>query len=350
MPRTVDKVNGKAPREEDEAMGASMIGRRQFAGLALGGATLLAARPGRAQARWTPDRPLRLVVPFAAGGPADIFGRIFAEALGAQLGQPVVIENRTGAGGLVGTDAVAKAAPDGYTLGFTGSGALAIAPAMPIRMPFDIYGDLAHLTLVVRVPEVLVVNARGNFGTLPALVAAAKAKPGDLSYGSAGVGSITHLASALFAKEAGIEAVHIPYRGIAPAVTDLLAGRVAWAIADVPVLQPHIESGALKALGVTTARRVPSMSDVPTMAELGLPRVNSDNWYGLSIPAATPAPIRERLQEAALAALRSPALVRTFTERGGEAAPMNPDETLTFLRAEAEKWAPLVREAGVESF
>jgi tripartite-type tricarboxylate transporter receptor subunit TctC len=332
-------------------MGEWMIGRRGLAGLALGSA-LLGPRAGAAQTaqRWTPDRALRLVVPFAAGGPADIFGRIFAEALSAQLGQSVVIENRTGAGGLIGTDAVAKAAPDGYTLSFTGSGALAIAPAMPTRMPFDVYRDLAHLTLVVRVPEVLVVNARGSQTTFQGLVTAAKAKPGEFSYGSAGVGSITQLASALFAKEAGVRAEHIPYRGIAPAVTDLLAGRIAWVIADVPVLQPHIESGALKPLAVTTARRVPTLPQVPTMGELGLPRVNSDNWYGLAVPAATPAPVQERLREAALAALRSPTLVRTFAERGGEAAPMSPEETLTFLRAEGGKWAPLVREAGVESF
>jgi tripartite-type tricarboxylate transporter receptor subunit TctC len=326
------------------------VGRRGF-GVAAGGA-LLGARTGWAQgaARWTPDRPLRLVVPFAAGGPADIFGRVFAEALSAQLGQPVVIENRTGAGGLIGTDAAAKAAPDGYTLAFTGTGALAIAPAMPTPMPFDVFRDMAHITLVVRVPEVLVVNPRGGQSTLQALVAAAKAKPGEFSYGSAGVGSITHLASALFAKEAGIRAEHIPYRGIAPAVTDLLAGRIAWAIADVPVLQPHIESGALKPLAVTTANRVPALPNVPTTAELGLPRVNSDNWYGLGVAAATPAPVRARLQEAALAALRSPALIKTFAERGGEAAPMSPEETVAFIREEGAKWAPLVRETGVESF
>jgi tripartite-type tricarboxylate transporter receptor subunit TctC len=327
-------------------MRAPVIGRRGLAGLAaaFGARSALAQAPG-----WAPDRPLRLVVPFAAGGPADIFGRIFAEAMAGQLGQPVVIENRTGAGGLVGTDAVAKAAPDGHTLAFTGAGALAIAPAMPTPMPFDVFRDFAHLTMVVRVPEVLVVNARGGHGALAELVAAAKAKPGDFSYGSAGVGSITHLASALFAKEAGLRAEHIPYRGVAPAVTDLLAGRIGWVIADVPVLQPHIASGALKPLAVTTARRVPTLPEVPTTAELGLPRVNSDNWYGLAVPAATPAPIRTRLQAAALAALRSPALVDTFVARGGEAAPMTTEETIAFLRAEGEKWAPLVREAGVES-
>jgi tripartite-type tricarboxylate transporter receptor subunit TctC len=307
-------------------------------------------RLSSAQPAWTPSRPLRLVVPFAPGGPADLFGRLFAEALAARLGQPVVVENRAGAGGVIGTDAVAKAAPDGHTLAFTGAGALSIAPALPQqRMPFDVYRDLAHLTLVVRVPEVLVVNARSPHAALADLVAAAKAKPGDLSFGSAGVGSITHLAGALLAKEAGMEVLHVPYRGIAPAATDLLAGHVAFVIADVPVLRPHIEAGALRPLAVTTARRIAALPGVPTTAELGLPRVVSDNWYGLAVPAATPAPIQDRLREAALAALRAPELAREFERQDGEPAPVGREEYLAFLRAEAAKWGPLVRETGVES-
>ena len=311
--------------------------------------SLPALRPAMA-AGWSPDRPLRLIVPFAAGGPADIFGRLFAEALSRQLGQPVVIEKRTGAGGLVGTEAVARATPDGLTLGFTGPGALSIAPAMPQqRMPFDVERDLAHLTLVVRVPEVLVVNAASGPADLKALIAKAKARPGQMSYGSAGAGSLTHLASALFASAAGIEALHIPYRGAAPAATDLLAGRFDFMTADVPVLRPHIEAGALRPLAVTTAQRVAALPGVPTTAELGLPQVNSDNWYGLALPAATPAPIREALRTAALKALRDPALVQEFARQGGESAPMEPETYLDFLRAEAAKWGPIVRSTGAEA-
>jgi tripartite-type tricarboxylate transporter receptor subunit TctC len=313
------------------------------------GMPTLAPRPAAA-AGWMPDRPLRLIVPFAAGGPADIFGRVFAEALGRQLRQPVVVENRGGAGGLVGTDAAAKAPPDGLTLGFTGAGALSIAPAMPQQqMPFDIYRDLAHLTLVVRVPEVLVVNAKSDIADLPALIAQARAKRGEVTYGSAGAGSITHLAGALLASEAKFEAVHIPYRGVAPAATDLLAQRFTFLIADVPVMRPQIESGAFRALAVTTAKRVPALPQVPTTAELGLPRVNSDNWYGLAVAAATPAPVQEALREAAGRALRSPELEAEYRRQGGEPSPLAPEAYLDFLRAEAAKWAPIVKDSGATS-
>jgi tripartite-type tricarboxylate transporter receptor subunit TctC len=332
--------------------------RRTLYKHALRGAALLALGAGQrafaqsasgAPARWAPNRPLRLVVPFAAGGPADIFGRVFAEALAAQLGQPVVVDNRTGAGGVIGTDAAAKAAPDGHTLALTGPGALSIAPALPQRMPFDVYRDLAHLSLVVRVPEVLVVNPASGHAALAELVAAARAKPGGLSFGSAGVGSITHLAGALLAKETGMEVAHVPYRGIAPATTDLLAGRIAFVVADIPVLRPHIEAGALRPLAVTTARRIRSLAEVPTTAELGFPRVVSDNWYGLAAPAATPAPVLDRLREATAAALRTPELAREFERHGGEPAPMTGEAYLAFLREEAAKWGPLVRETGAEA-
>ena len=310
----------------------------------IAGLAAAAVLPGRSRAQM--GRPVRLVVPFAAGGPADIFGRVLAEALTAELGQPVVVENRTGAGGLTGTDAVAKAGTDGTTLGLTGPGALCIAPAIMQRMPFDPWTDLSHLTLAVRVPEVLVVREASPFRSLSDLVSAAKAKPGDIAFGSAGVGSITHLAGALLASEAGIEVVHVPYRGIAPAVTDLLAGRVQFLIADIPVLRPHIEAGALRPLAVTTAARVEGLSQVPTSAELGMPRFVSDNWYGLAAPAATPPPLLERFRAAAMTVLHSPTLAQDFARQGGAAAPMPADEYLTFLHAEAAKWGPLARQTG----
>ncbi|MBE9607338.1 tripartite tricarboxylate transporter substrate binding protein [Acetobacteraceae bacterium H6797] len=303
-----------------------------------------------AWAAWSPDRPFKLIVPFAAGGPADIFGRIFAEALGKQLSQAVVVENRVGAGGLIGTDAVAKAAPDGFTLGLTGPGALSVAPALPQqKMPFDIYKDLAHLTLVARVPEVLVVNAASGPVDLPALIAKAKGKPGAVTYGSAGAGSLTHLASALFSMAAGLKTEHIPYRGAAPASTDLLAGRIDFMIADVPVLKPHIDAGAMRALAVTTAQRVSLLPTVATMGELGLAQVNSDNWYGLAVPAATPAETREALLKASQAALRDPKLLQDFARQAGQAAPLDPDSYVNFLRAETTKWGAVVRETGLEA-
>ncbi|WP_426955536.1 Bug family tripartite tricarboxylate transporter substrate binding protein [Muricoccus radiodurans] len=323
------------------------MNRRGLARMALAGAAL--AVPGLARAQGA-ARPVRLIVPFAAGGPADIFGRIFAEALAGPLAAPVVVENRGGAGSLLGIDAVAKSAPDGLTLGFAGAGALAIGPAMPSGTPFDAFRDLAHLTLAVRVPEVLCVTSRGPHAAgFRALVAAGKAQPGTLNYGSAGVGSILHLACALFAQEAGFEATHVPYRGAAPASTDLLAGRLDFMIADIPVLKPHVDAGGLKALAVTTANRVASLPDVPTMAELGLPKVNSDNWYGLTVPAATPPALQDRITQAALAALRSPELVRQFEAQSGLPSPMGREDYLAFLRAEGEKWGPIVRATGVTS-
>lgn len=294
---------------------------------------------------WDPTRPLRLVVPFAPGGPADLFGRVLAEAMATRLGQPVVVENRAGAGGVTGVDAVAKAAPDGHVLALTGAAALAVAPSLPQPMPFQVERDLAHLTLVARVPEVLVVHAADGMADVAALIQ--RGRDGSLQYGSAGAGSITHLAAALFALEAGIRAEHIPYRGAAPAVTDLLGRRFTYMIADVPVLIAHIRAGSLRALAVTTAARVAGLPDVPTTAEAGLPRVLSDNWYGLAAPAAVPADAQARLRAAAVAALRDPALVARFAAVEAIADPTTPAATLAFIRAEQAKWAPLVRQTGV---
>lgn len=312
-----------------------------------GAAALPMARPALA---WQPDRPLRLVIPFVAGGPADLFGRVFAEALGARLGKTVVAENRSGAGGVLGVDVVAKAPPDGYTLALTTTATLAIIPAMPVRMPFDAMRDLAHLTLVVRVPEVLAVKGDGEFRTLDDLVVAARARPGALQFGSSGVGSITHLACELLALEAKLDVVHVPYRGIAPAVTDLLGGRVHFVVADVPVLMPHITAGTLRPLAVTTGNRIAALPEVPTTAELGMPSVVSDNWYGFAVPAATPRPIQDALHGAALDALRDEALVRQFTRVEATPSPMSREAYMDFIQAETRKWAPVVRATGVSTY
>jgi tripartite-type tricarboxylate transporter receptor subunit TctC len=311
----------------------------------LGAATL--ARPALAQGY--PDRPVRLFIPFVAGGPADLLGRIFAEALGARLGQPVVAENRPGAGGVTALEAAARATPDGHTLVLPSTGGVAIAPAMPARMPLDVLTDLWYVTLVAKVPEAVAVNPASGIGTIPELAAMARGKEGGAVFGSAGVASITHLAPALLAKEAGFPVTHAPYRGIAPAVTDLLARRVDFVVADVPVLKPHVESGALRLLAITSGKRVASMPAVPTTAELGLPRVLSDNWYGLAAPAAVPAPVRARLLPAAAEALRDPVLAREYARVEAVPAPSTPEETLAFVRAETAKWAPLVRETGAAS-
>lgn len=305
------------------------------------------ARPALGQT--FPDRPVRLFIPFVAGGPADLLGRLFAEALGARLGQPVVPENRPGAGGVTALEAAARAAPDGHTLVLPSTGGLTIAPALPARMPLNVLADLWHPTLVARVPEAVAIHPASGINGIPDLAAMARGKEGGAVFGSAGVGSITHLAPALLAKEAGFPVTHVPYRGIAPAVTDLLARRVDFVVADVPVLKPHLDTGALRALAVATGRRLASLPGVPTTAELGLPRVLSDNWYSLAAPAAVPAPVRARLLAAAGEALRDPALAREYARVEAIPAPLSPEETMAFLRAETAKWAPLVRETGAAS-
>jgi tripartite-type tricarboxylate transporter receptor subunit TctC len=293
-----------------------------------------------------PAKPLRIIVPFPAGGPADIFGRGLAQGMSAELGQSVIVENVSGVGGVLGIDRVAKSAPDGYTLGLNSASTLSIAPFSLSNMPYDVKKDFALVTLVVRVPEVLALHPSVPAKSLGELIAYARANPGKLNFGSAGSGSITHLAGELLKAEAKVDLVHVPYKGAAPAVADLLGGQVQMGIFDVPVLLAHIRSGKLRALAVTSASRAPTLPDVPTTAEGGYPNVTSDNWYGLVLPAATPADIQKRVHAAALAALKTPALVEQYAKVGGVAAPGSPQEYAAFLASEQAKWSKVVHAIG----
>ena len=315
---------------------------RSRRGFVAGGATL-AALPHLARAQAFPSKPLKLVVPFAAGGSADFIARVVTQGMAAQLGQPVVVENRGGAGGLVGIDAVAKSAPDGHTLCLGNATGLSAAQYMTDRMPFDPDRDLAYLTMVVRVPEVLVVNSKLGLNNVAALVAYAKANPGKLNYGSAGASSIIRLACELFKVEAGVDIVHVPYKGVGPAVIDLLAGQVQMTIADITAVLQHIRSGALKALAITSAKRIALLPDVPTTAEAGYPKVLSDNWFGLVAPAATPPEIQRRLNAATVAALQSPEVVQQLSAQGALPAPTSMEEFRAAHRDEKAKWAPIVK-------
>jgi tripartite-type tricarboxylate transporter receptor subunit TctC len=302
--------------------------------------------PGAASAQSYPTRPVHLIVGFPAGGPADIFGRTFAQALSAGLAQPVVVENKSGVGGVLGIDMVAKAPPDGYTLGFNNQGSVAMAPYALSKMPFNPNKDLALITTVVRVPEVVVVNPSLPVNNLAELIAYAKAHPGKINFGSAGAGGITHLACELLKVEAKIDVVHVPYKGAAPAVADLLGGQVQMGIFDVPVVLPHIRSGKFRALAVTSAKRAPPLAEVPTTAEVGYPKVISDNWYGLVAPAGTPSAVLKRIHEAAIAALRSPALLEQFAKVSGIPAPSTPEEYATFLGEEQARWSAIIKAIG----
>jgi tripartite-type tricarboxylate transporter receptor subunit TctC len=307
---------------------------------------VLALLPLLAMAQAYPTKPVKMIVPFPAGGPADIFGRALAHGMSAELGQPVIIENIAGVGGVLGVERGVKSAPDGYTLVFNSASPLVIAPFSLTRLPYDIQKDIALITLVVRVPEVLAVHPSLPVGSYAELIAYAKANPGKVNFGSAGAGSITHLAGELLKSEAKIDIVHVPYKGAAPAVNDLLGGQVQMGIFDVPVLLGHIRSGKLKALAVASASRAATLPEVPTTAELNYPNVNSDNWYGLVMPGATPADIRKRVQAAASGALRSGPVQEQFARVGGVASPTTPQEYAKFIETEQAKWGRIVTAIG----
>lgn len=307
---------------------------------------ILMLLPLQVLAQAYPSKPIRMIVPFPAGGPADIFGRGLAQGMSEQLGQPVIIENIGGVGGVLGVERAVKSAPDGYTLGFNSASTLSIAPFSFARMPYDVKKDFALVTLVVRVPEVLAVHPSLPVNSLAELIAYARKNPGKVNFGSAGGGSITHLAGELLKSEAKIDLVHVPYKGAAPAVNDLLGGQVQMGIFDVPILLGHIRSGKLKALAVTSAKRAPTLPDVPTTAEGKYPNVTSDNWYGLVMPAATPADIQKRVNAAAVAALRTPAVAQQFAKVGGLASPGTPQEYAAFLASEQAKWSKVVTAIG----
>jgi tripartite-type tricarboxylate transporter receptor subunit TctC len=308
----------------------------------------VALLPSAAGAQPFPNRPLKLIVPFAAGGAADLFGRSLASGLSAELGQQVVVETRGGAGGLTGVDALAKSAPDGYTLCLAGAAALSAIPFMLSKMPFDWQKDLALLTLVVRVPEVLTVQPALGVNTFAEFVAYARANPGKINFGSAGAGSITHLAGELVKSEVKLDLVHVPYRGVGPAIGDMVGGHIQMIVGDVPFMLPHIRSGAIKALAVTSAARSSALPEVPSTAELGYPAINSDNWYGLVAPAGTPAEILDKLRRATVSVLTSAELKKQFDSQNAAPSPTTPAEFAAFVQAEQAKWGPVVRATGAK--
>lgn len=314
-------------------------------------AVLLAAallRPEAASAQEFPTKPIKLVVPFAAGGPADTIARAVAEKMQGIVKQPVVIDNRAGAGGAVGTKAVAQAEPDGYTIGISTAGALAISVSMQEAIGYDPRKDLRALTLAASVPELLVVGKTVPAKTLPELLALAKAKPNSLNYASSGAGSMPHLAGELLKQYGKVEMAHVPYRGAAPAVTDLLAGQVDLMFMDIAVLLPHVRAGTIKAVAIGSAKRSDSLPDLPTTAEVGLPQVVADNWYGIVAPPKTPQPIVDKLHAALVASLTSPEVKEKLALQGAVVVGNTPDEFAAYIRSEIDKWAEVVKAAGVK--
>ena len=295
-----------------------------------------------------PTRPVKMVMTFAAGGPADMFTRVLANDMGQDLGQQVFVEAHTGAGGMTGVDYTAKSTPDGYTICFAGAAALTTILFMIDKMPYDWQKDLSLLTPTVRVPEAIVISPSLGVDTLPAFVDYARAHPGKVNFGSAGAGTITHLGAELLKEEAKINIIHVPYRGVAPAMTDLLGGQIQMLVADVPILLPHIKAGAIKALATTSAMRTPALPGVPTTAEAGYPRVLSDNWYSLVAPAGVPADILDRLRHAAIVALNSDDLKKQYAAFNAAPFPATPQQFRDHILSEQAKWEPIIRKTGVK--
>jgi tripartite-type tricarboxylate transporter receptor subunit TctC len=293
-----------------------------------------------------PARQLRLIVPFPPGGPSDIIARVIGQRMSEIIKQPVIIDNRGGQGGVLGTEVLAKAAPDGYTIALSSAGALAISPTME-KVAYDPLKDLQAVTLVAKVPEMLVVATDVPAKNMTELVALAKAKPGKLNFASSGPGSLPHLAGELLKLTAKIDIVHVPYRGAAPAVNDLLGQQVQMVFLDLPILLPQIKAGGLRAIALGAPERAPTAMDVPTTTEVGLPEVQAENWYGLVAPAGTPAPIVARLNQIASEAMRDPGVKEKLAVQGAELIGDSPEHFHAFLESELARWAKVIKDAGV---
>ena len=304
--------------------------------------------PGVLIAQEFPNRPIKFIVPFPAGGPADTISRIVTEKMSSILGQPIVLESRSGAGGMIGIASVAKSDPNGYTVAIAPSSQLAMNVNLRDDMPFHPLKDLALITQIVSVPEILVVNEKVPAKTLAELVALAKAEPGKLVYASTGHGGMPHMATELFRLTAGIQLVHAPYAGAAPAVNDLLGGHVQMMFADVPVLLGNIQAGKLRALAIGSRTRIANLPNVATTAELGMPQVEADNWYGLVAPVATPQPVLAKLQSAATEALRSAEVKEKLAAQSVIAVGSSSAEFSAYVKSEIDRWGKVIAAAGIK--
>jgi len=301
-----------------------------------------------AQAQTYPSKPIRLICPFPPGGAVDIASRALAHELTQSLGQPVTVDNRPGAGGNIGAEITAKSAPDGYTLLMTTSGIMAINPALYSKVPFDALKDFTPVSLVVSLNNVLVVNPGLPYKSVKDVIAAAKANPGKLTYASSGNGTSIHLSGELFKSMTGVDMLHIPYKGSAPAVTDLLAGQVNMMFDNIPSSLPHIRAGKLRALAVTGAKRSPLLPDVPTIAEAGVPGYESYVWFGVVAPAGTPGSIVQRLNAAIAKAAAAPAFHSRLVEQGYDIVTSTPEQMTDSTRNEMVKWGKIVKASGAK--
>lgn len=321
---------------------------RRAAAAALIAVATPAVLAGSAAAQSYPTQPVRLVVPYPAGGPTDVLGRVIAQKLTESLGQPVVVDNKPGASGNIGSDLVAKAAPDGYTLVLGNNATHATNESLFPNMPYRTLRDFTPVILVATVTNMVTVHPGVAAKSVAELVALAKQQPGKLNYGSTGNGSAAHLIGELFKSTAGVDLVHVPYRGSAPAVTDLLSGQVQVMFATLPTVLPHVQAGKLRGLAVTAAKRLPSLPDVPTLAEAGFSGLVADAWFGLFAPANTPAAIVSRLNAETAKAVQAADARDSLAKLGFEVTSSTPAQFTEHVRGEVGKWAKVIQDSGAK--
>ena len=302
-----------------------------------------------AQAQSYPSKPVRLICPFPPGGAVDIASRAIAAELSKTLGQTVTVDNKPGAGGNIGGAETARSAPDGYTIFMTTSGISAINPFLYAKMPFDPMKDLAPVSALVSLNNVLVVHPSVKANSVQELVAMAKAQPGAVTYASSGSGTSIHMSGEMLKHLAGINMTHIPYKGSAPALTDLMGGQVMAMLDNIPSALPHIKAGKLRALATTGAKRDPLLPDLPTIAETGIAGYESGVWFGLAVPAGTPREIIAKLNAEAVKGTKSPDFVKRMTELGYNIIGSSPDQMSEMLRAEVNRWGPIVKASGAKA-
>ena len=308
---------------------------------------LFAAALGAAQAQSYPAKPIRIVVPFPAGGIADLFARLIGQKFNEAWGQPAVVENRPGAGGNIGAEIVAKSPPDGYTLVMGSIGTHSVNISLFRKLAFDPIRDFAPVALVMEAEGLLVLHPSVPAKTVKELIALARARPGQLTYASAGNGTAGHLAGELFKSMAKVDMLHIPYKGNVPAITDLIAGQTSLLFATMPTVLPQVQAGRLRALAVTGAGRSPAAPELPNIAEAGLPGYEVTNWIGIFAPAGTPREIIHKLNGEILRVMQAPEIRTRLTNEGAKFTPMTPDEFAAFVKSEVAKWAKVVKDAGI---
>jgi tripartite-type tricarboxylate transporter receptor subunit TctC len=340
VPETGDRASQARDREE-------IVRKIQVLMTAVAALASLAAAPP-ARADDFPTRPIHVVIAFPAGGPTDFVGRVISEKMKAVLGQSVIIDNKPGANGTLGGEFVAKSDPDGYTLFLTTAGAVTVSPHIMADIHYDALRDFAPVALVTKVTEIIVVTPKAGIKTVKELVALAKEKPGTISFASTGIGSPPHLTQELLSASANVKFLHVPYRGAAPALTDLLGGQVQALTADVPVLIAQIQAGNLVPIGAAADKRDAILPDVPTLAEQGYPNTDASNWYGLLAPAKTPPDIIAKINKAVNEALNDPEIRTKLVQAGATPVGGTPESFGTFMKAEYEKWGRVVKERGIK--